>query len=252
MSNWDRAQAIRSSRNFYGVLKIYDYNPEKEVDHYKLLVNGITTHGLQFMAPNQQLWHTTYYGASSGVGRAIDLLPADRPRRLGFVGLGAGTLASFGRAGDQLKFYDINPAVVALSTDGEFTYLKRTPAKVEIALGDARLMMEREIAELGNLLEHPARPFAAIIGGAKVSGKIKVLEHLMDKVDVLVIGGGMANTFLLAQGHGVGKSLAEPDRVEDARRILAAAERHGVAALFGRRQAIDPAGQHGIDPHRRA
>ena len=106
MSNWDRAQAIRSSRNFYGVLKIYDYNPEKEVDHYKLLVNGITTHGLQFMAPNQQLWHTTYYGASSGVGRAIDLLPADRPRRLGFVGLGAGTLASFGRAGDQLKFYE--------------------------------------------------------------------------------------------------------------------------------------------------
>jgi phosphoglycerate kinase len=96
----------------------------------------------------------------------------------------------------------------------------------------AGFLMEREIAELGNLLEHPARPFAAIIGGAKVSGKIKVLEHLMDKVDVLVIGGGMANTFLLAQGHGVGKSLAEPDRVEDARRILAAAERHGVQVVL--------------------
>jgi spermidine synthase len=146
MANWDRAAAIHTSRNFYGVLKIYDYSPEKETDHYKLLVNGITTHGLQFAAPNQALWHTTYYGDTSGVGRAIALLPADRPRRLGFVGLGAGTLASFGRAGDQLRFYDINPAVVALSNEGTFTYLKRTPAHVDIALGDARLVMERELA----------------------------------------------------------------------------------------------------------
>jgi phosphoglycerate kinase len=96
----------------------------------------------------------------------------------------------------------------------------------------AGFLMEREIAELSNLLEKPARPFAAVIGGAKVSGKIKVLEHLIDKVDVFVIGGGMANTFLLAQGHGVGKSLAEPDRVEDARRILAAAEAANVRVVL--------------------
>ena len=96
----------------------------------------------------------------------------------------------------------------------------------------AGLLMEREIAQLSNLLENPARPFAAVIGGAKVSGKIKVLEHLMHKVDVFVIGGGMANTFLLAQGHSVGKSLAEPDRVEDARRILAAAEAAGVRVVL--------------------
>jgi len=94
------------------------------------------------------------------------------------------------------------------------------------------LLMEREIAELSNLLEKPARPFAAIIGGAKVSGKIRVLEHLMGKVDVFVIGGGMANTFLLAQGHPVGKSLAEPDRVEDAKRIMAAAEVAGVTVVL--------------------
>jgi phosphoglycerate kinase len=96
----------------------------------------------------------------------------------------------------------------------------------------AGLLMEREIVALSNLLEHPARPFAAVIGGAKVSGKIKVLEHLMDKVDVVVIGGGMANTFLLAQGGAVGKSLVEPDRVEDARRILAAAEEKGVTVVL--------------------
>jgi phosphoglycerate kinase len=96
----------------------------------------------------------------------------------------------------------------------------------------AGLLMEKELANLGKLLENPERPFAAIIGGAKVSDKIKVLKHLLSKVDVLVIGGGMANTFLLAQGKPVGKSLAEPDRVEDARAILAAAEEQGVNVVL--------------------
>jgi phosphoglycerate kinase len=96
----------------------------------------------------------------------------------------------------------------------------------------AGFLMEKELANLGKLLDDPERPFAAIIGGAKVSDKIKVLRHLIDKVEVLVIGGGMANTFLLAQGRSVGKSLAEPDRVEDARAILADAERLGVKVVL--------------------
>jgi len=96
----------------------------------------------------------------------------------------------------------------------------------------AGLLMEREISVLSNLLEKPARPFAAILGGAKVSDKIKVLESLILKVDILVVGGGMANTFLLAQGKSVGKSLAEHDRVEDARRILAAAEKRRVRVVL--------------------
>ena len=96
----------------------------------------------------------------------------------------------------------------------------------------AGLLMEKEIANLSGLLESPARPFAAVIGGAKVSGKMAVLEHLMDRVDSFVIGGGMANTFLVAQGHSVGKSLLERDRVEDAKRILETAEAKGVAILL--------------------
>jgi phosphoglycerate kinase len=96
----------------------------------------------------------------------------------------------------------------------------------------AGLLMEKEIANLSKLLEDPERPFAAIIGGAKVSDKIKVLSHLMDKVDLMVIGGGMANTFLLAQGKSVGKSLAEPDRVDDATAILATAEAKGVEVVL--------------------
>jgi phosphoglycerate kinase len=96
----------------------------------------------------------------------------------------------------------------------------------------AGLLMEKEIANLGMLVSHPEHPFAAIIGGAKVSDKIKVLKNLLAKVDIMVIGGGMANTFLLAQGKAVGKSLAEPDRVEDARAILAAAEEAGVKIVL--------------------
>jgi len=96
----------------------------------------------------------------------------------------------------------------------------------------AGLLMERELEMLSKLLESPERPFAAILGGAKVSDKIKVIDSLLTKVDLLVLGGGMANTFLLAQGKAVGKSLAEHDRVEDAKRILASAEAKGVRVVL--------------------
>jgi phosphoglycerate kinase len=96
----------------------------------------------------------------------------------------------------------------------------------------AGLLMEREIRALSSLLEKPKRPFAAILGGAKVSDKIGVIDHLLTRVDLLILGGGMANTFLLAQGKSVGKSLAEHDRVDDARRILAAAEKAGIQVLL--------------------
>jgi phosphoglycerate kinase len=96
----------------------------------------------------------------------------------------------------------------------------------------AGFLMEREIQMLSKLLEAPERPFAAIVGGAKVSGKLKVLDNLLSKVDLLVLGGGMANTFLLAQGKSIGKSLAEHDMVDEARRVLADAERAGVRILL--------------------
>jgi phosphoglycerate kinase len=103
-----------------------------------------------------------------------------------------------------------------------------TVGVAELLPAYAGFLMEREIEMLSKLLESPERPFGAVLGGAKVSDKIKVLEHLMDKVDVFVIGGGMANTFLLAQGRAIGKSLAQPERTDDARRILAAADSRGV------------------------
>jgi phosphoglycerate kinase len=96
----------------------------------------------------------------------------------------------------------------------------------------AGLLMEREIEMLSKLLESPEQPFAAILGGAKVSDKIGVIDNLLKKVDVLVLGGGMANTFLLAQGKSVGKSLAEHDRVDDAKGVLAAADQRGVRVVL--------------------
>jgi len=84
--------------------------------------------------------------------------------------------------------------------------------------------MQAELEALGTALESPARPLAAIVGGAKVSTKLDLLGNLIEKVDVLIIGGGMANTFLAAQGHDVGKSLAERDLAGTAREILARAK----------------------------
>jgi phosphoglycerate kinase len=96
----------------------------------------------------------------------------------------------------------------------------------------AGLLLEKELLALGGLLSEPKRPFLAIIGGAKVSTKIDVLRALLARVDALAIGGGMANTFLLATGHRIGRSLAEPDRAGEARAILDDAKTQGKRVLL--------------------
>lgn len=96
----------------------------------------------------------------------------------------------------------------------------------------AGLLMEKEIEQLDKLLSSPARPFAALLGGAKVSDKIEVIENLIGLVDVLAIGGGMAYTFLKAQGREVGSSLVEEEKVELVRRLIDQANRRGVKLLL--------------------
>lgn len=96
----------------------------------------------------------------------------------------------------------------------------------------AGFLMEKELKALGGALNNPERPFVAIIGGAKVSDKIGVIENLLHKVDALIIGGGMANTFLKAQGYEMGKSLVEEDKVELAKNLLSAAQDKGVKFLL--------------------
>jgi phosphoglycerate kinase len=93
-------------------------------------------------------------------------------------------------------------------------------------------LMEREVRALGRLLGEPARPFVVILGGAKIEDKIETLENLLPRLDVLLLGGGMANTFLAAQGHGLADSLFEPDKADVARDILSRAESRGIAVLL--------------------
>src|SRR5207302_687890 len=123
--------------------------------------------------------------------------------------------------------------------------------------------MQQELAALGRILESPDKPLVAILGGAKVSDKLTLVEHLLDRVDALLIGGGMAFTFLASLGHAVGRSLVEPDHLDTARRTLDAARRRGVALVLpidavvadgldsaqGRAVGIReiPAGQMGLD-----
>ena len=127
----------------------------------------------------------------------------------------------------------------------------------------AGLLMQQELTALGRILESPERPLVAILGGAKVSDKLTLVEHLLEKVDALLIGGGMAFTFLRSLGHAVGRSLVEPDQIGTARRTLDAARRRGVALVLpidavvadgldsaqGRTVGIReiPAGQMGLD-----
>jgi phosphoglycerate kinase len=96
----------------------------------------------------------------------------------------------------------------------------------------AGLLMERELKFLGDELENPARPFVVILGGAKVSDKIKVIDRLLEKANTILIGGAMAYTFKLALGMSVGKSLVEPDRVEVAKAALEKAKARGVQFLI--------------------
>jgi phosphoglycerate kinase len=117
--------------------------------------------------------------------------------------------------------------------DDAFAAAHRAHASIEaitrhLQPAAAGLLMQQELSALGRILDAPARPLVAVLGGAKVSDKVALVEHLIDKVDALVIGGGMAFTFLRALGHAVGRSLVEPDRIETARAALEAARRRGV------------------------
>lgn len=96
----------------------------------------------------------------------------------------------------------------------------------------AGFLLEKEIHFIGGAVDHPAHPFAAIIGGAKVSDKIEVISNLLPKVDVMIIGGGMANTFLAAQGYGIGKSLVEADKIDLAKKLIAQAADEGKKLLL--------------------
>ncbi|HZQ59887.1 MAG TPA: fused MFS/spermidine synthase [Casimicrobiaceae bacterium] len=144
------AGTVLAQRNFYGVLRVLDVG--EGVTRHRSLVHGTILHGSQYLTPELRRQPTTYYTATSGIGRLLESIhPRLEPLRVGVIGLGAGTLAVWGAKGDVYRFYDINPAVPAIARS-EFSYLADSDATIEIALGDARLSLEREAPQRFDVL----------------------------------------------------------------------------------------------------
>jgi hypothetical protein len=133
----------RMERNFYGVLRVTETPPVKGYAPMRSLIHGTIIHGRQFVDPDRHMEPTAYYSPGSGVGLAFRLQKAEGARRLGVIGLGAGMLTVFTTPGDTLRFYEINPLVTALARD-EFTFLARSPARLDVVHGDARLTLAEE------------------------------------------------------------------------------------------------------------
>jgi phosphoglycerate kinase len=138
---------------------------------------------------------------------------------------------------NEPSFADQLAALAEIYVDDAFGAAHRAHASV-VGVPERRSakaagrLMAREVLALGRLLGEPERPFAALLGGAKIEGKIDTLENLLPRLDLLLLGGGMANTFLAAQGYELGGSLFEPDRVALAKEILERARGRGIEVLL--------------------
>ncbi|MBI2290321.1 MAG: fused MFS/spermidine synthase [Betaproteobacteria bacterium] len=134
-------------RNFYSVLRTREYT---EPVPFRSMVHGGIVHGGQLLDPDMRLAPSSYFGPNSGYGRMFASLP-DAPRKVGVIGLGAGSIIAYARKGDTFRFYEINPQVVELARR-EFTFMADNPAKTEVVLGDGRLSLEREASQQFDVL----------------------------------------------------------------------------------------------------
>lgn len=130
-------------RNFYGALRVRESHTPAQAVTVRTLLHGTIEHGTQWFAPQFRHNPTTYYATDSGAGLALRFCCNNRPRSIGVVGLGAGTLAAYGQAGDRMRFYEINPAIRPIA-EHLFTYLRESGAQISFADGDARISLTRE------------------------------------------------------------------------------------------------------------
>ena len=142
---------VVAERNFYGQLKVRE-DGDRRVDELSSLqlIHGTINHGQQFYREPYRHQPVTYFCPDSGIGRAM-ISQEGHPRRLGVLGLGCGTLAAYGKAGDTIRIYEINPLVLRLATT-QFSFLRDTPAKVEVSMGDGRLNLESEPSQQFDIL----------------------------------------------------------------------------------------------------
>jgi hypothetical protein len=144
--------AIASSRDFFGVLRVFEGPGAGPHDRVRLLGHGGIVHGVQFVEPPEKRRVTTaYYGPGTGVAQAIQTIQRYGPIRVGAIGLGIGTIAAWGRPEDHFRFYEINPGVIRLAQE-RFTYLHDAMAQVELVEGDGRLALESEADQGFDLL----------------------------------------------------------------------------------------------------
>jgi hypothetical protein len=139
-------QSLIEMRSFYGSLRVTQTNSPPQAQTVRTLLNGAVQHGIQWFGPEFHRRPTTYYAEDSGAGLALEHCCAGRPRNIGVVGLGAGTLAAYGQPGDRFRFYEINPEVITIAQH-LFTYLRDSPAQVSIADGDARISLTQESSQ---------------------------------------------------------------------------------------------------------
>ncbi|HWE52817.1 MAG TPA: fused MFS/spermidine synthase [Bryobacteraceae bacterium] len=138
-------------RNFYGSLQVYDSDTDGRQGPVRILRHGTIDHGEQFLRAENSRRPTTYFTGGSGIGLAIHSLQKDGPMRVGIIGLGAGSIAAYCRAGDNYLYYDINPQVLKVAAE-QFTYLRDCPAQHDVILGDARLVIEQQPPQRFDLL----------------------------------------------------------------------------------------------------
>ncbi len=193
------------------------------------------------------------YSLKHVVGHLSELLGVDVKMAPDCIGAEVKTMAANLKAGEVLMLENLR--FHAEETKGDEGFAKQLAALADVYVNDAfgtahrahastaiiadfvdvkmaGFLMEKEIKFLGDTVANPERPFVAIVGGAKVSGKLEVLKSLINKVDTILIGGGMAYTFLKAQGHGIGGSLVEEDLVDTAKQILKDAKAKGVKFML--------------------
>ena len=210
-----------SERGFYGVLRVKEYGSPGEPGHLRRLVHGAIMHGEQYMDDARRELATTYYTETSGIAAAIESR-GNRPLRVGVIGLGTGTIAAYGRKGDVYRFYDIDPRVMDIARN-EFTYLADSKAEIELALGDARLTLEREAPQNFDVLAVDAFSSDAIPVHLITREALGVyLKHVRPDG---IVAFHVSNRFLdlipvvarLAQEHGAHAVLVndDPDDEED-------------------------------------
>lgn len=198
-------------RNFYSQLRISERSDERP-GIKRVMVHGRINHGEQFLAPQHRRTPTAYYCHESGIGRALFSLPQERPLKLGVVGLGAGTLAAYGREGDEMRIYEINDQVLDLARS-EFSYLADSAARIVPVLGDGRLMLEREPPQHFDLLAMDA------FSGDSIPAHLLTLEAMQSYLGHLRADGILA--------------VHITNRYLDLRPVMAAAAQHyGKTALL--------------------